>query len=151
MPKISELPAFSSAADADLGPIVEDTTGTPTTRRRTMAQLRTALYGISEVTGTSGSLTNNKTFIANNAALVTLTLPTTASVGDIIEVVGKGAGGWRIAQNASQQIHRGSSSTTSGVGGRLDSTNRRDCIRLICTVADTEWTAQSLNGTITVT
>lgn len=103
-----------------------------------------------EVTGTSQSAAVNSGYIANNAALVTITLPTTAALGDVLEVVGKGAGLWRIAQNASEIIHFGNIDTTTGTGGYLEATNRRDSIRLVCTVADTEWTVTSSQGTITI-
>lgn len=109
------------------------------------------LIPTTEVTGTSASMTTNRNYIASNAGLVTLTIPATFSVGDKVEITGKGAGGWLIAQAAGQQIHLGSSSTTIGVGGSLASTNRRDSLSLTGTVANTEWTVQGgPQGTITV-
>jgi hypothetical protein len=92
----------------------------------------------------------NVGYIANNAGLVTLTLPTTSALGSVIEVVGKGAGGWRIAQNASEIIHFGNINTTTGITGYLQSTLTYDAIRIVCTVADTEWTVLSVQGNITV-
>lgn len=103
------------------------------------------------VTGTTQSAAINNGYIANNASLVTVTLPSTAVVGSIIEVAGSGAGGWRIAQNASQIINFGVSATTSGTGGRLDSVNRYDAVRLICIVADTTWSVISSQGNVTIT
>ncbi len=104
----------------------------------------------SEVTGTSQAGAVNNAYILNNAGLVTLTIPTTAAVGDIVRVVGKGAGGWLIAQNASENINFGNLTTTTGVGGSLASTNRYDCVELVCTVANTTWTVMSSVGNITV-
>lgn len=104
-----------------------------------------------EVTGTSQALVVNNGYIANNAALVTLTLPTTASIGDIIHVTGKGAGGWRIAQNAGQTVYFGSSSTTTGSGGSLDSTLSRDTVMLVCVTANNDWNIIGSIGNITVT
>lgn len=104
-----------------------------------------------EVTGTSQSAAVDNGYITNNAGLVTVTIPTTAAVGSVVRVVGKGAGGWRIAQNASEIIHFGVLNTTTGTGGRLDSSNRYDAVELVCTVADTEWTVISSQGNITVT
>jgi len=104
----------------------------------------------SEVTGTSQSAAVNSGYICNNASLVTVTLPTTAAVGDILEVVGKGAGLWRIAQNASEIIHMGNLDSTTGVGGYLEATHRRDAVKLVCVVADTEWNVISSVGNITV-
>ena len=37
-----------------------------------------------------------KMYVANNAAQVTITLPTAPAVGELIEVSGVGAGGWKI-------------------------------------------------------
>ena len=91
------------------------------------------------VTGTSQSMTTNTGWGANNASLVTFTLPTTAAIGDVLYVIGMGAGGWKIAQNASQNIQIGNLSSTSGTGGSIASTNQFDSIHFICTVANTTW------------
>lgn len=104
-----------------------------------------------EVTGTSQSAADNSGYITNNAGLVTVTIPTTAAVGDTVRIVGKGAGGWRIAQNASETIHFGNLSTTTGTGGRLDSTNRYDSVELVCITANTDWAVASSIGNIGVT
>ena len=103
-----------------------------------------------EITGTSSGMAVNNGYISNNAGLVTLTLPSTAAFGDIIRVGGKGAGGWKIAQNASQVIHFGSTNTTTGTGGSLASTNRYDAIHLVCITANTDFLALSSIGNITV-
>lgn len=108
-------------------------------------------YIWNEVTGTSESMTVESGYIANNAGLVTLTLPATASVGDSISVAGKGAGGWKIAQNAGQVIRAGSSSTTVGATGYLQSTNQYDSIELLCITANTDWVVLTgPQGNITV-
>lgn len=104
-----------------------------------------------EVTGTSVSMAVNRRYVLNNAGLVTATLPATAAVGDMVQVTGKGAGGWRVAQNAGDIIHFNNNDTTTGVGGRLDSTNRYDTVTLVCTVANDEWTVEASMGVITVT
>jgi hypothetical protein len=104
-----------------------------------------------EVTGTSASMAVDSGYIANNAGLVTLTLPSTASIGDHVRVTGKGSGGWRIAQNAGQTIYFGTSSSTTGVGGRLDSTETRDSVELVCVTANNDWNVLSSVGNITVT
>lgn len=109
-----------------------------------------------EVTGTSQSAAVNNGYIANNAALVTVTLPTTAAVGSIVRVVGKGAGGWKVAQNASEQVIwneggvDGVDETTVGTGGYLASTDDYDAVELLCIVADTTWTVLSSKGNITL-
>lgn len=104
-----------------------------------------------EVTGTSQTAATNKGYIANNAALVTVTLPSTAELGKTVRIAGKGAGGWRVAQNSGQQIHFGNTSSTSGTGGRLDSTHRYDSVELVCITANTTWVVASSIGNINVT
>ena len=113
-------------------------------------QTTAASFIWTEVTGTSVAMAVNNGYILNNAGLVTATLPDTATVGSIVRIVGKGAGGWRIAQNAGEQIHF-FLDTTGGISGRLDSTNRYDCIDLICTVVNSDWTVMTSMGNITVT
>lgn len=105
----------------------------------------------SEITGTSQSMLVDNGYISSNAGLVTLTLPVTAAIGDAIAVAGKGAGGWRVAQNASQTIHIGSSATTVGAGGSVSSTNRYDSMTIVCITANTEWTLLGApQGTLTI-
>ena len=103
-----------------------------------------------EVTGTSATMVANNDYIANNVGLVTLTLPTTAALGSEIGVFYKGAGGWLVAQNASQQIRIGTSTSTSGIGGSLASSAAGDCIKLKCITADTLFEVFSTQGNITV-
>lgn len=94
---------------------------------------------INNVTGTSQAMAVDNGYIANNASLVTFTLPSTAAVGKMVQVVGSGAGGWKIAQNSGQTIHFGNVDTTTGTSGYLASSNRYDGIELMCTVANTDW------------
>ena len=94
----------------------------------------------------------NNGYIASNLGLVTMTLPSVSSVGDLVWVIGKGPGGWQIAQNSGQTIYLGNSSTTSGVGGHLDSSNQFDAIQLLCITANTDWTCTGVvQGNIGIT
>lgn len=103
----------------------------------------------SEVTGITQAGVVNAAYVTNNAALVTVTIPDTAALGDILRIVGKGAGGWRISQNALESINFGAYTSTVGIGGYLASSNRYDSIELVCTVANTTWTVASSIGNIT--
>lgn len=108
------------------------------------------IYPWTVVTGTTQSLAINNGYIANNAGLVTMTLPSTAAVGSTIRVTGmNNATGWKVAQNASQQIFISTVNTTSGTGGSLASSATRDSITLLCIVADTTWNAIEVVGNIT--
>ena len=73
-------------------------------------------------------------------SLVTLTLPSTSTYGDSLEINGMSAGGWTIAQQAGQSIIIGSASTTVGVGGSISSSNQYDCVFLRCIVPNNTWT-----------
>jgi len=60
------------------------------------------------VAGTTSQIFPNVGYIAtNNTAPVTLTLPSSPTVGDVYKAAGVGAGGWIIAQNANQMIAAG--------------------------------------------
>ena len=93
---------------------------------------------------------NTGYIINNGASLVTATLPATAAQGSILSIVGSSSGGWTIAQNSGQTIHLGSSTTTTGVGGNLSSSNQYDSIQLVCVTANTTFVASNVIGNITV-
>lgn len=103
-----------------------------------------------EVTGTSQTAAVNSGYILNNSSLVTVTLPSTAAVGSVISLIGKGAGMWRLAQPASTVVNHGSSPTTAGTGGYIQATNRYDSIEIVCIIANTTWVAKSSIGNLTV-
>lgn len=99
------------------------------------------------------SFTSGQGVIANKAGLLTMTLPATPSVGDILEITGiNNATGWKIAQNANQQIFFGTSSTTVGVGGSIASINTRDSLRMVCVVggASAVWNVINAVGNMTI-
>ena len=97
------------------------------------------------------AFTANNGFICNKAGLLTLTLPTTIAVGDLFEVTGINTDvGWRIAQNANQIIHFGNTATTTGVGGYLESLEKHDSVKMVCTVANLEFNVLSSVGNITI-
>lgn len=104
-----------------------------------------------DVTGTTQAMAVSNGYVADNASLVTFTLPSTAAIGDVIQVLGKGAGGWKIAQNATQQINIGKVPSTVGVSGSIASINQFDTVELRCITAGTAtiWTAK-VTGNITV-
>ena len=103
----------------------------------------------SEVTGTSQAATINSGYICNNAGLVTVTLPSSAAQGTMLSLAGKGAGGWKLAQNAGQNIRFGSVTTTTGVGGYLSSYNQYDAVTMVCSSADVTWVVVASQGNIT--
>lgn len=101
-----------------------------------------------EVTGTSQSAAVNNGYIASNGSLVTITMPGTSAVGDIVRVAGKGAGLWKVQLNGGQTLRVGSSVTTSG--GSIQSLDIGDCAELLCITANTSWVQLSGAGTYTI-
>ncbi len=98
-------------------------------------------------------LTVNTGVVANKAGTLTMTLPASAALGDMIAITGiNTATGWKIAQNANQQIFMGTSSTTVGITGSLASINIRDTVYIVCVVAgaSTVWNVVSSMGNITI-
>lgn len=117
----------------------------------TIDEFRGGFYNVTATGNTT--LVNNRRYITKHstpANKITYTLPATAAIGDTISVVGYTAGGWRIAQNAGQQIFFGSNSTTIGAGGYLEFTNAKDAIALTCVTASTEWSVIYSVGNITI-
>lgn len=99
------------------------------------------------------NITVGNGYICNKAGLLTLTLPASPTAGNLFAVTGiNTATGWKIAQNANQQIFIGTSSTTIGAGGSLASINIRDSVELVCVVggASAVWNVISSVGNITV-
>jgi hypothetical protein len=48
------------------------------------------------IAGTNVMAAPNTSYVATNASLTTINLPTTANVGDVVQVEGAGAGGWQV-------------------------------------------------------
>lgn len=122
------------------------TTGSASTAVWTQITEGSGTFDWVTVTGTSATMNINTGYIANNAGLVTLTMPSVAIVGDEIAVFGLGAGGFRIAQPSGVQIFVSPAATTTGVGGSLSSTNSRDVVYMNCIVNNTTWSVYSVQG-----
>lgn len=101
------------------------------------------------ITTVNASLVINNGYIANKAGLLTMTLPATGAIGDIIEITNMNtAVGWRIAQNANQYIRCGALLTTVGIAGYLESLALGDSAKLLCIVAGASTGWQCVTGTI---
>jgi hypothetical protein len=107
-------------------------------------------FAWTEVTGTTQAMAIESGYIANNAGLVTLTLPAVAVIGEAVQIVGKGAGLYAIAQNAGQTIHYIASDTTTGVGGSLTAIEQYASIELVCITDNTEWVVVDSVGNFTI-
>jgi len=103
-----------------------------------------------DVTGATQAMVPNNGYVADHTTLITFTLPTVAAFGTLMSVVGLNTGGWKIAQNAGQNIQFGNLSTTSGVTGSLASTNQYDQVDLLCIVANLTWTIRGPISNLTI-
>lgn len=111
----------------------------------------TGFGAFSWVVTTGGTASVNTGYFTNNgAALVTITLPSSAAVGDTIRLSGLSIGGWLIAQNSGQSINFNSGSTTVGVSGSVASTAQYDSIEIVCCVANTTFNVVSSTGNLTI-
>lgn len=103
------------------------------------------------VSGSTQAMAAENGYIAANGTLTTFTLPPTAVVGDTFVVTGNAvATGWKIAQNASQKIYIGTTVTTTGTGGSLQSTQIRDTVTIVCVATNTDFQVMSMMGNITI-
>lgn len=103
-----------------------------------------------DVTATSITMTPNTIYYPNSASLCTLTLPSTFNQNDVFQIVGKGAGGWKIAQQAGQVVRLTSTSTTTGTGGSVSSGSRYDTMVLRVLTPNTELSATARNGSLVI-
>jgi hypothetical protein len=104
----------------------------------------------------SQAITANQTLAVNNGYYITsgalsLPLPATSSVGDVIRVTLSGGTSWTITQAAGQSVSVSSATSTTGTGGNLGSTAQGDSVTLECTIANTRWYATSEIGNLSIT
>jgi len=159
-----------TSALTEIGPLTDGQIVVGSTGLDPVATTLTAGTGIS-ITNGAGSITVNATgggvtwtnisanqaLVPNNGvnctggAALSLSLPATSSVGDVIEIALDGSTSWTITQAANQQIRIGNQTTTLGAGGSLASTAQGDWIRLVCKTSNLIWTCVGVIGNITVT
>ncbi len=147
--------AYARLVNAGANTVLANLTGSSGALTATsLSSLRTALEGtITVVAGTTQALAVGSRYVANNASLVTFTLPASAAVGDTIAVIGLGAGGWRINQSAATHLIRlGDVTSTIGITGYIRSGQAQDHVELLCiaTSPNIEWRVLNHQGNIYV-
>ena len=103
-----------------------------------------------DATNAAYTIAVNTGYTANRGTLITFTLPAASVYGSMVEIVGKGLGLYTIAQGANQMVHFGSVTSTTGAGGSVSSILQYDCIRMVCSKADLEWTVLGAVGNFTI-
>lgn len=148
--QISGLTTNPTIADTDVFPV--DNASALTFKDTMLAAFNyfSARMNVNQNTS-SATLSPGLRYVANNgASLITYTLPATAAIGDTYILVGASSGGWTVHQHAGQSINFGTSTTTTGTGGSLSSTNAFDCLVITCNTTNTGFTAYAPMGNITV-
>jgi hypothetical protein len=90
-------------------------------------------------------------YIVSTSANVQFILPSVCPFGTVFEIVGRFGSGWTLTQADGQEVHLGTAGTTVGVTGSIASTETYDCIRVVCTVANTEFEVVSSMGNFLIT
>jgi hypothetical protein len=94
------------------------------------------------------SLVKSNGYFTTGASQLLLPLPTLSAVGDTIEIKANNANGFKITQGAGQVITQGNTNTTVGITGFLESTAIGDSVRIVCSVANTQWDAFPIIGVL---
>ncbi len=89
-------------------------------------------------------------YMVDGVGVIEISLPLSSSVGDIFSVIDIGGNGWKITQSAGQQINFGTSASTVGVTGYVQSIFRGDCATFICSEASLTWEVFPGIGNLTI-
>lgn len=92
------------------------------------------------------TLTINRCVIDNYAGKTVYTLPTTAAIGSVVEIIGRGSGGFRIVAPAGDNILMGE--YDSGAAGFIE-VDQGTLVKLRCVVANTTWVVVNTTGFVT--
>lgn len=102
------------------------------------------------VTGTTQQIANSNGYIPRNVAQTVFTLPTVAAVGQSFQIRGyPGSGGWKIVQAAGQRLYVGSTASSLGILGYVQSTNALNSAIATCIDDNNFWSIQPV-GNLTV-
>lgn len=145
-----QIPIGSAGADPALATITPGINISVTNGAGSITIAATGPGGITWVdqAGASVTMAVNTYYIADNAGLVTFTLPAVAPLGSMFAIVGKGAGGWTLVEATGQTIQFGTITTTVTTGS-LSSLSRYDCVTLVTTTANTVFSVYASIGNIT--
>ncbi len=89
-------------------------------------------------------------YFTNGVGRVDLSLPTVSSIGDIFVVSDLGGNKWRVTQDPGQQIQFGSSSTTVGATGYVESIFVGDTATFVCFADNLSWMLIQSVGNLTI-
>ena len=99
--------------------------------------------------GVNTSMGVNEGYITSSGGTLTMTIPASFAVGDIIRITNL-LGQFTIAQNGGQSINFGQDTTTVGGGGSLTTTHIGDTLELVGVTANTKMQVLSSIGNFTI-
>jgi hypothetical protein len=88
-------------------------------------------------------------YFCNKSSTLSLALPATSALGDVIEIVNINSG-VTVTQGAGQVINIFGSSTTPGTAGSITCTSAGDTVKLVCSNANTTWWEVAAEGIWTI-
>ena len=96
------------------------------------------------------ALSPNTGYIDHFSGSTEYTLPLTSNLGDVMFIVSglSSNQGWKVFQNAGQQIVIGEGSTTPGTAGSITSQNPGSVLYLVCSLPNIRWIAISIMGNV---
>lgn len=100
----------------------------------TIASSQPVLGGVVDVTGSSQAAAAYTVYLANNATLVTFTLPASPLAGEWVEIIGV-QGLFDVDCSGTQTIRLGN--IVSSAAGSLSSSDASDSVKLVATTAGT--------------
>lgn len=109
------------------------------------------------VSSSTQALAVNNSYYTTYSGLNVMTLPSTAAVGSIIQIIAGPSGNtFKVAQNSGQLIYYGAKNgvsqvTTTGTGGSLQSIDPNTSVTIICIVANTTWAVLYNINDLTIT
>jgi len=84
-------------------------------------------------------------YICNATSEITITMPTTYAQGDVIKIVGKGPGGWRVKPNTGDTMYYLDRSVDNS--SYFHPTNSRGCCEVHGITANSEWEITEVEDT----
>lgn len=98
------------------------------------------------ITASQAMVANEGYICVAPGGVISLSLPATSILGDILEITLDGATSFIITQGAGQQIRLGNAQTTAGAAGTVTTTAQGNSLRLVCQTDDLKWNVLSSMG-----
>ena len=99
------------------------------------------------VTTANLTATSNTNVRANSASQLTITLPPSPIVGDIVQVTGAGTGGWVLSKNTGQNIYDSKLGGTTAYSTLTGATKTSVQVRYVAT---NKWVVINARGTLAI-